>query len=54
MRSTQGAEQRLIWNSRQGRLRVEKTWSEQERSRKAFSSAVTVRLTAPAEAKGPK
>jgi hypothetical protein len=29
-------------------------WSEQERSRNAFSSAVIARLTAPAEANGPK
>ena len=53
MRPTQGAEQRLIWYIRQGRVRLAKTASEQERSRKAFSSAVIVRLTAPAEAKGP-
>ena len=36
------------------RVRVAKTEFEHERSRNAFSSAVIVRLTAPAEAKGPK
>ncbi len=35
IRPTQGAVQRLIWNCRQGRVRVEKTPSEQERSGKA-------------------
>jgi hypothetical protein len=35
-------------------VRAAKTESEQERRRNAFSNAVIVRLTAPAEAKGPK
>ena len=35
MRPTQGAVQRLIWYCRQGRVRVENTPSEQERSGKA-------------------
>jgi hypothetical protein len=48
-----GAEQRLIWNSRQGRVLASKYESEQDRSKKARSSALMVRLTAPAEAKGP-
>ena len=54
MRSTQGALQRLIWNSRQGRVRLSNTESEQERSRKARCRVFSVRLTAPALAKGPK
>ena len=39
MRPTQGAVQRLIWYCRQGRVRAEKTPSEQERSGKARCSA---------------
>ena len=39
MRPTQGAVQRLIWYCRQGRVRVENTPSEQERSGKARCSA---------------
>ena len=35
-------------------MRLAKTLSEQERSRNAFCSAFSVRLTAPAEANGPK
>jgi len=35
MRPTHGAVQRLIWYCRQGRVRVENTPSEQERSGKA-------------------
>ena len=35
MRATHGAVQRLIWYCRQGRVRVENTPSEQERSGKA-------------------
>ena len=54
MRLTQGALQRLIWNSRQGRVRLSNTESEQERSRKARCKVLRVRLTAPALAKGPK
>ena len=54
IRSTQGAEQRLIWYCRQGRVRLAKMLSLHERSRKARCSAVIVRLTAPAEANGPK
>src|SRR5688572_21808696 len=53
-RPTQGAEQRLIWNCRHGRVRLWNTGSEQERSRKAFCRVVMVRLTAPADANGPK
>src|SRR5260370_27767433 len=49
----QGPEQRLIWCSRHGRVRLSKNPSEQERSRKARCSAVMVRLTAPTEAHGP-
>ena len=51
---TQGAEQRLIWYSRQGRVRLSNIASEQVRSRNARCSALSVRLTAQAEAKGPK
>ena len=54
IRPTQGALQRLIWYSRQGRVRLANTLSLQERSRNAFCSATSVRLTAPAEANGPK
>ena len=54
MRSTQGAEQRLIWCSRQGRVRVVNTLSEQERSRNTRCIAVTVWFTAQAEANGPQ
>ena len=53
-RPTQGALQRLIWNSRQGRVRAANTESEQERSRKARCRVLRVRVTAPALAKGPK
>ena len=53
-RSTQGALQRLIWCSMQGRERLSNTLSEQERSKNAFCRLLTVRLTAQAEAKGPK
>ena len=49
----QGAEQRLIWNSRQGRVRLSNTASEQERIRNARCSAVMVRFTAQTEANGP-
>jgi hypothetical protein len=38
----------------QGRVRLSNTLSEQERSRKAFCRQLTVRLTAHAEANGPK
>jgi len=44
----------LIWKSRHGRVRLSNIGSEQERSRKAFCSWFSVRLTLPAEAKGPK
>ncbi len=54
MRPTQGAEQRLIWCSRQGRLRLANTVSAQERSRNTRCIAVTVWLTAQAEANGPQ
>ena len=54
MRPTQGALQRLIWYSRQGRVRLANMLSLHERSRNAFCSAIRVRLTAPAEANGPK
>jgi hypothetical protein len=54
IRPTQGAEQRLIWYCRQGRVRLSKIESRQLRSGKARSSAFRVSLTAPAEAKGPK
>ena len=53
MRPTQGAEQRLIWCSRQGRERFLNTVSRQERSRNTRCMAVTVWLTDQAEAKGP-
>jgi hypothetical protein len=52
MRSTHGAEQRLIWWSRHGRVRLAKKLSVHERSRKTFCSALSVWLTAPALAKG--
>jgi len=51
---TQGAEQRLIWYSRQGRVRLSNMLSEQLRSRNAFCNWFSVRFTAPALAKGPK
>ncbi len=53
-RSTQGAEQRRIWKSRQGRVRVESTESLQERSRKLRWIRLRVWLTAHAEANGPQ
>ena len=49
----QGPEQRLIWWSRQGRVRLSKKPSEHDRSRKARCSAVIVRLTAHTDANGP-
>src|SRR5579862_276970 len=49
-----GALQRLIWYRRHGRVRDSNTESEQERRRNARCSALSVRLTAPAEANGPK
>ena len=54
MRPTQGALQRLIWNSRQGRVRDSNTESEHERSRNARCNVFSVRFTAPALANGPK
>ena len=54
MRPTQGAEQRLIWYSRQGRVRLANTVSAQERSRNTRCMAVTVWFTAQAEANGPQ
>ena len=54
IRPTQGALQRLIWYSRQGRVRLVNTLSLHERNRNAFCNATRVRLTAPAEANGPK
>ena len=51
---TQGAEQRLIWYSRHGRVRLANTVSAQERSRNTRCIAVTVWLTAQAEANGPQ
>jgi excinuclease ABC subunit C len=45
--------QRLIWCSRQGRVRLANTVSWQERSRNTRCSAVTVWFTAQADAKGP-
>jgi hypothetical protein len=53
MRSTQGAEQRLIWCSRQGRARLAKKLSVQDRSRNSFWRAFSVRVTDPALANGP-
>src|SRR5262249_26901699 len=50
----QGPEQRLIWYSKHGRVRLSKNPSEQERSRNARCSAVMVRLTAQTEANGPQ
>jgi len=44
----------LIWNNRQGRARLANTLSLHERSRNAFCKVTRVRLTAPAEANGPK
>src|SRR3954465_14029351 len=49
-----GPEQRLIWCSRHGRVRLSKNESEHERKRKARCKAVMVRLTAQTEANGPK
>ena len=54
IRPTQGAEQRLIWCSRQGRVRFTKTVSAQDRSRNTRCIAVTVWFTAQAEANGPQ
>ena len=54
MRPTHGAEQRRIWCSRHGRVRLSNMASEQVRSRNAFWSWLSVRFTAPALAKGPK
>ncbi len=53
MRSTHGAEQRLIWWSRHGRERLAKKLSVQLRSRNSFCSALSVRVTDPAETNGP-
>jgi hypothetical protein len=52
--ATQGAEQRLIWYCRQGRVRDSNIESEQFRSRNTFCNWFSVRFTAPADAKGPK
>ena len=46
--------QRRIWCRRHGRVRPANIGSEQDRRRKAFWSWFSVRVTLPAEAKGPK
>ena len=51
---TQGAEQRLIWCSRHGRVRLSKTLSEHERSRNAFCRVLSVRFTAQARGERPE
>lgn len=54
IRFTQGPEQRLIWNSRQGRVRLANTVSSQVRSRNTFWISWIDSLTAQALGKGPK
>ncbi len=51
--STQGAQHRLIWCSRQGRVRLENTESEQVRSRTALFNWFNARFKALADANGP-
>ena len=54
MSPTQGAVQRLIWCSRQGRERLAKTVFSQVRSWKVFYSRWMLSRTAQALGKGPK
>ena len=51
---THGPEQRLIWYSRQGRVRLANTVSSQVRSRNTFCSIWIDSLTAHALGYGPK
>ncbi len=51
---TQGPEQRWIWYSRQGRVRLVNTVSSQVRSRNTFCSSWIVSFTAQALGYGPK
>ena len=51
---THGPEQRLIWYSRQGRVRLLNTVSSQVRRRKTFCSSCIDSFTAQALGKGPK
>ena len=53
MRPTQGPLHRLIWKSRQGRVRLEKVASVQLRSKNTRCNWFSVLFTAPALAKGP-
>ena len=50
----QGAEQRRIWCSMHGRVRLSNTLSEQDLRRNAFCSVSSVRFTAQVLANGPK
>ena len=54
MWSTQGPEQRWIWYSRQGRVRLLNTVSSQVRSRNTFCSSWIDSFTAQAFGYGPK
>jgi hypothetical protein len=54
MQPTHGPEQRLIWYSRHGRVRLLKTVSSQVRRRNTFCSSWIDSFTAQAVGYGPK